>query len=132
VPKDPRKVEGIELIHFNKKTPAGRIYTKSEIEKAFRRFFSKHTDLLVVNKIDDEQPYQVILSNVIGTCKKNDCQITKTAAFLNITFINDQMAKDCNLLISSKKADIFMFGEGIVVQDKVKNYQLSFIYLQLI
>lgn len=122
----------IQLLPVGKQTPSGRIYTESVLKKSIQRFFTKAKHLLVVNKINDSNPDHVTLSNVIGQVSKKGCIVTDKEFFIDITFLNVQMAKDIFLVVSQGRANFVPIGCGIVdpKTNKVKNYHLLYIYLE--
>jgi len=122
----------IQLLPVGKQIPSGRIYTKSTLKKSIQRFFTKSKYLLIVNKINHERPEQVTLSNVIGRASKKDCIVTDKELFIDITFINPQMAKDIFLVVSQGRANFIPIGAGVVdpKTNKVKNYHLFYICLE--
>ena len=70
------------------------------------------------------------LQKFLGFITENNIEITDTCLNVHIVFSTEQMANNVNELINSEMAYLTLVGEGVVKNDKVKNYNLQCISLQ--
>jgi hypothetical protein len=118
----------VSVLPINKKTISGKVYTKSVIKEAIRKYFNLRTELLVTNKI--QQTTTDINSNdVIGYCRKNDCQVTNTDLITSITFVNLQMAIDVEKVLVANQAKLTVVGTGQVIDNIARKFTLVYIAL---